>query len=142
MQVIVKWHEVNLLQIREEGDESQPAALLEIEIRSDRRDGLPRLLKKSYNKGSVAAVVASVFFEMIQPGSQSISLPRIKISWWSNELCITPQATFCPVLSTRKRWSGQPPTVIQKSDRCKNASYIIERNKQEISSDINWYRDS
>ena len=41
MQVILKWHEVNLLQIREEGDESQPAALLEIEIRSDRRDGLP-----------------------------------------------------------------------------------------------------
>lgn len=59
VQVILKWHEVNLLQIREEGDESQPAALLETEIRSDRRDGLPRLLKKSYNKGSVAAVVAS-----------------------------------------------------------------------------------
>lgn len=47
VQVILKWHEVNLLEIREEGDESQPAALLETEIRSDRRDGLPRLLKKS-----------------------------------------------------------------------------------------------
>lgn len=47
VQVILKWHEVNLLQIREEGDETQPAALLKTEIRSDRKDGLPRLLKKS-----------------------------------------------------------------------------------------------
>lgn len=47
VQVILKWHEVNLLQIREEGDETRPAALLKTEIRSDRKDGLPRLLKKS-----------------------------------------------------------------------------------------------